>query len=121
MSGKVHFHRSTSDRIWLPIHGSGVLQPHPVCRSCGAVKNISGDRARGLGYYVNVLAEMKRHLEQKGGKLSKAQIRLIVRELERIEDFADTYTMLGSVQKSIFVRVVAKYTRLSRSFVESFL
>lgn len=120
MIGKAHVHKSSNDRAWLPAL-NGLLQPHPFCRSCGAVKNISSDRAKGLGYYINVLAEIKRHLEARGGKLSKAQIRLIIKELEETKDFADTYIMLGSVQRSIFVNAVRKYTELSRSYVESFL
>ena len=120
MSDKTHIHRSSHDRVWLPTL-NGILQPHPLCKRCGAVKNISSDKARGLGYYINALVEIKRHLEYKGGKLSQAQIRLIVKELEGNPDFADTYVMLGSVQKNMFVDVVRKYTGLSRGFVESFL
>jgi hypothetical protein len=120
MGDKIHIHRSSHDRVWLPTL-NGLLEPHPFCRSCGAVKNISSDKAHGLGYFINVLAEIKRHLDYKGGKLSQAQIRLIIKELESREDFADTYVMLGSVQRNIFINVVQKYTGLSRSFVESFL
>ncbi len=116
----MHVHVSSRDRAWLPAT-NGLLAPHPVCRECGAVKNISGDRARGMGYYANVLSEIKKHLESRGGKLSQAQIRLIMRELESSEYFNDTYTLLGSVQRSMFTRVVQKYTGLSRSFIEAFL
>ena len=120
MSNKIHIHRSSHDRVWLPT-SNGLLEPHPFCRNCGAVKNISSDKARGLGYYINALAEIKRYLEYKGRKFSQAQIRLIIKELESKEDFADTYMMLGSVQRNIFINVVKKYTGLSRSFVKSFL
>ena len=115
-----HIHRSAWEKLWLPID-NGIQMPHPVCRECGITKNISGDRAKGLGYFVNALAEIKRHLERKGGKLTEVQRRLIIKELERMEDFADTYATRGSVQKNIFISCVRKYTSLSRSFIESFL
>lgn len=115
-----HIHRSTYQRTWLPSL-NGLLQPHPFCEECGYVKNISADRARRMGYFVNALAEIKRHLEKKGSRLTQVQIRLIIKELEGIEGFADTYVTLGSVQKNIFINAVRKYTGLSRSFVESFL
>ncbi len=116
----MHMHVSSHERAWLPAP-NGLLEPHPVCRTCGAVKNISSDRAKDVGYYANVLSEIRRYLESKGGKLSQAQIRLIMRELESNEHFTDTYTILGSVQRSMFVRVVQRYTGLSRSLIESFL
>jgi|Deesub1362B_J571_1020462.scaffolds.fasta_scaffold00502_5 hypothetical protein len=115
-----HIHKSSYERVWLPSL-NGLLQPHSLCESCGSVKNISSDRAKSLGYYTNTLAEIKSHLERKGGKLTQVQIRLIIKELEGIEDFADTYIMRGSVQKSIFINTVRKYTGFSRSLIESFL
>lgn len=116
-----HTHRSTHKKHWLPLRNEDILQPHPVCGDCGTVKNISFDRARGLGYYVNVLGEIRGHLEGRGLKLSIAQIRLIVKELEGMEIFSDTYATLGSVQRDLFIRTVRKYTSLSPSFVQSFL
>ncbi len=73
-----------------------------------------------MGYYVNVLSEIKRYLEKKGGKLSDAQARLVYKALNQ-EEFGDAYWIRGSAQKSIFVAAVVKYANLSPAFVESFL
>ena len=56
------------------------LKPHPYCIHCGVVKNISPDRAKPLGYYVNELAKMP---------ITKLQMRLIIKELEAL-GFDDT-------------------------------
>lgn len=95
-------HQSSSDKEWLPSL-EGFLRPHPCCRNCGVVKNISYDKAEKTGYYVNVLSEIRRYLEKRGFKLSKAQLRIILKELESREGFSDTYWIRGSVQKSIFI------------------
>ncbi|GBE54593.1 MAG TPA: hypothetical protein ENH28_05740 [Euryarchaeota archaeon] len=115
-----HIHKSTYERVWLPSL-NGLLQPHAFCEYCGSVKNISSDRAKGIGHYINVLAEIKRYMERRSWKLSQAQNRLIIKELEGMEDFADIYIMRGSAQKNIFIGAVKKYTGLSRSLIESFL
>jgi hypothetical protein len=85
------------------------------------VKNVSGDKAKDIGFYINALAEMKRYLERNGGKLADAQIRLIYKELNSVEGFGDAYYMLGSTQRNIFINAVRKYTNLSPSFIEGFL
>lgn len=113
-------HQSSSDKEWLPSL-DGILRPHPCCANCGVVKNISYDKAKEMGYYVNVLSEIKRYLGKRGFKLSKAQLRLILKELENTERFNDSYWVRGSVQKSIFISAVRKYSSLSPSFIESFL
>lgn len=113
-------HRSSSDKEWLPSL-NGILRPHPCCANCGVVKNISHDKAKEMGYYVNVLSKIRQYLWKRGFKLSKAQLRLILKELEGAEGFSDSYWVRSSVQKSIFIRAVGKYSSLSPSFVESFL
>jgi hypothetical protein len=115
-----HQHRSAFERPWLPSLDSGLLRPHPYCADCGAVKNVSSDKARGIGYYLNALAEMKRYLEKRGSRLSSAQVRLISMEMEG-RGYADAYSTPGSSQRSAFVEIVRKYTSLSPSFIEGFL
>jgi hypothetical protein len=116
-----HAHSSSWEKPWLPSLGNGILRPHPYCSTCGVVKNISHDRAKGLGHYTNVLSEMKRCIEKEGGRISSAQIRLICRELEAKDGFGDAYWMQGNTQRSIFTKIVRKYTNLSHSFIEGFL
>ena len=71
------------EKVWLPyefVGRSKGLKPHPYCIHCGVVKNISPDRAKPLGYYVNELAKMP---------ITKLQMRLIIKELEAL-GFDDT-------------------------------
>jgi len=92
------------EKVWLPYEFEGRsrgLKPHPYCIHCGVVKNISPDRAKPLGYYVNELAKMP---------ITKVQMRLIIKELEAL-GFDDTYSMTGSAQEEIFRRVILKYCK----------
>ena len=112
-------HTSSNDRVWLPTE-RGVLKKHPYCISCGVVKNISSDRGKRLGYFANVLANLKKYLEGRGYKVSQAQIRLILKDLEKM-DVDDVYSFSFSKQKNIFVKVVTKHIRVRRELVESLL
>lgn len=91
-----------TENIWLPYKYEGRsrgLKPHPYCIHCGMVKNISSDRAKPMGYYTNMLARMS---------ITKVQLRLIVKELERI-CFDDPYSLTRSDQEKVFNQVVQKY------------
>nr|CBH37228.1 hypothetical protein BSM_07050 [uncultured archaeon] len=91
-----------TENIWLPYKYEGRsrgLKPHPYCIHCGVVKNISTDRAKPMGYYTNMLARMS---------ITKVQLRLIVKKLERI-GFDDTYSLTRSDQEKVFNQVVQKY------------
>jgi hypothetical protein len=96
----------TVESVWLPYEfeerGRG-LKPHLYCIHCGVVKNISSDRAKPMGYYTNMLAKLP---------ITKVQVRLITKELERV-DFDDLYCMTRSNQEKIFSRVVRNYCGVS--------
>jgi hypothetical protein len=70
---------------------------------CGAVKNLSSERPRNIGYYMNVIAEMGRRI-----KISKVQVRLIVQEMERLE-FDDKYALDRQQQEKLFIEIIKKY------------
>jgi len=112
-------HVSTHSRVWLPIT-AGILKLHPHCKFCGIVKNVSSDKGKKIGYFVNVLAEMRTKLARKGYKISQSQIRLIIKELED-RGVDDTYSMSFSAQREVFVEAVRKYVKVSRELVLSFL
>lgn len=117
----MHDHESCSpqDWQWLPYdygNDRGFLKEHPYCVHCGAVKNMGPDRARGMGFFANVLASIARRR-----KLTDVQIRLIMKRLEEIEDFEDNYTLSGSSQKEWFLDAVEMYTSLPREFIEEYL
>ncbi len=102
---------------WLPIlkeRKESTLAPHPYCRSCGLVRNIGPDRAKKVGYYTEVLAELERYLRleySKRGKhkLTESQKRLMVMEMEEDALFNDIYGSMASAQKERFVEIVRKY------------
>ncbi|HIE31984.1 MAG TPA: hypothetical protein EYP67_06350 [Methanosarcinales archaeon] len=116
----VHESCGNGDKVWLPFEIEGLnkgLKPHPYCVRCGIVKNISSDRARNIGYYINVLARMGRRT----GCVTNVQMRLIVKELEGIDGFADIYSTTGNAQKNLFMDVVKKYCNLSEHLISSML
>jgi len=112
-------HRSSNDKVWLPTE-IGVFKKHPYCVSCGVVKNISSDRGKSLGYFANVLANLKRYLESRGYKVSQAQIRLILKELKKLEA-DDIYSISFSKQKELFVDIAMKYIKVRRELIDGFL
>jgi hypothetical protein len=72
-------------KVWLPRLDNSITVPHPLCGRCGSVKNVTGDKGRGLGYYINTLYEIKRYLKKRRGKLTEAQIRLITKSIRMVE------------------------------------
>jgi hypothetical protein len=111
-----------SEKIWLPRLDNNILVPHPICSRCGFVKNVTSDKGRRLGYYINVLYGIKEGIEKKKiGKLTEIQIRLISKELEKKDAFQDPYSIKGSAQDRLFVEAVKKYSCLAHSLVESFI
>ena len=114
-------HRSCGaiEKVWLPVEFRDRvigLKPHPYCLDCGVIKNISPDRPRRIGYYINVISSISRIY-----RVSQAQIRLIVNELQAIEDFEDNYCMSAAAQEKIFIAIVKKYCNLSEAIIRSFL
>jgi len=102
----------------MPIRNK-LLAPHPYCRRCGAVKNLSQGKAYGIGRYANLLARMKYNKKEK--LLSDIQVRLILGELKALEGFEDSYVMDREKQEEHFIRAVEKYSSLSKSYIAGFL
>ena len=105
--------------VWLPYdYGTdrGFLKEHPYCIKCGAVKNMSPNRSRGIGFYANILGSIARRR-----KLTDVQIRLIMKKLEEIEGFEDRYSLSGDVQSEWFLDAVEMYTSLPREFIAEYL
>jgi hypothetical protein len=105
MSHCKHKSCGVAEKLWLPYEFEGRfvgLKPHPYCIHCGIVKNISLDRAKSVGYYVNRLARMC---------ITKAQMRIIIKELENM-NFDDAYSMTKSAQDKVFISVVQKYCKV---------
>ncbi|MCE8429861.1 MAG: hypothetical protein J5U19_15920 [Candidatus Methanoperedens sp.] len=97
--------------VWLPYefryHQKG-LKAHPHCIACGIIKNVSSDRARPLGYYMNILSHLR---------ITKVQTRLIAKEMEDLGDFDDGFSISSFLQEQIFIRIVKKYSSLSEKTI----
>ena len=104
----------SAEKVWLPYELDGRsrgLKPHSYCIHCGAVRNISADRAKPMGYYMNILARLG---------ITKVQIRLIAKELERV-DFDDAYSMTRSEQKEVFISEVKKHSKVRENRIRASL
>ncbi len=116
-----HVECGNIDKVWLQhMVGGNIkgLKPHPFCIRCGMVKNIGSDKARSIGYYMNVLASMGKQLRTPGANV---RMRLIAKELEQLDDFDDAYSMNRYNQERIFTDLVKKYFQIPDGVVQLFL
>jgi len=111
----------TAEKVWLPYELEGRsrgLKPHSYCILCGVVKVIqSKKKAKQMGYYRNILARLE---------ITKVQIRLIAKELERMNfdsdfDFGNVYPITRSEQEKLFIRAVKKYSKVPEDTIRAFL
>lgn len=105
MSGCEHKLSGSREKIWLPYYFEGRvrgLKPHPYCTECGLVKNLSSDKPRSIGYFMNLIADLgERH------KIAKIQMRLIVLEMERLA-LDDKFGMDRQQQEDLFVDIATR-------------
>ena len=109
----------SKEKVWLPYKDREVehgLKVHSYCIHCGAVKNISGDTPKRIGYYINILSGIRK----KYG-ISEAQIRLVINELNRTDGFEDSYWTTGFAQEKIFLGLMKKYCSLPENTILSLL
>ncbi|MCD6456234.1 MAG: hypothetical protein J7K81_05535 [Methanophagales archaeon] len=106
----------TAEKVWLPYELEGRsrgLKPHSYCILCGVVKDMSSKKkAKRMGYYTNILARLG---------ITKVQIRLIAKELERIQDFDGVNSMTRRQQEKLFIRAVKKYSKVREDTIRAFL
>jgi hypothetical protein len=106
MAGCEHRNCGSTEKIWLPYFFEGRergLKPHPYCADCGLVKNLSSQRPRDLGYYMNIVGELGKRF-----KITQIQTRLIALEMERL-DLNDIYGLDRRQQEKLFVNIVTRY------------
>ncbi|HJH25718.1 MAG TPA: hypothetical protein C5S37_02855 [Methanophagales archaeon] len=70
-------------------------------------------KAKRMGYYTNILARLG---------ITKVQIRLIAKELERIQDFdfGNVYSMTRSEQEEVFINTVKNYSKVREDTIRAF-
>ena len=129
MVGCHHENCGKEKRIWLPkiikqsndardigSSGRSDIALHHWCVLCGCIKNISDDKSKKLGYWINILSRI-----QKDNFLTNVQKRLIVKELESIDNFEDSYGTTCSAQKELFTKIVIKYIKVHHSIIDSYI
>ena len=110
MSGCEHKISGSREKIWLPYYFEGRergLKPHPYCIECGLIKNLSSDRPRSIGYFMNLIAELGEH-----HKIVKIQTRLIALEMERLTR-DDRFGMDRQQQEDLFVEITTRNSECS--------
>lgn len=116
-----HLDCGCNEKVWLPHilrEDPCGMKSHPYCVHCGSIKNIGSDRAKGKGYFMNVLSNIDKHLRIPG---SSVMMRLVAKELEGIEDFEDIYSMSKYAQERVFINIIRKYYQIPERTIEQFL
>lgn len=118
MSGCVHRISGSKEKVWLPYYYEGRdrgLKPHPYCVECGIIKNLSSERPRGIGFFMNVIAELgKRH------KIAQVQIRLIALEMEK-QSLDDKFGMDRLQQEKLFIEIITRILNVPERAVTELL
>jgi hypothetical protein len=105
------------EMVWLPPSSAEVEQRPLVrksfCLRCGLVRNVGSDRARPIGYWVQVVIRVRAALEREHrrsphaiAKLPSAQVRLILRDILQTPGFDDPYAMTKSAQVDLVLRAI---------------
>ena len=113
-----HTECGREDRVWLPSLDIryGDMEKHPWCKICGVVKNISDDRPKKIGYWMNKLSFISNKLS-----LKQCQKRLIAKEIESCECFQDMFGTFGSDQKKMFIKIISKSANIRSIDIKSTL
>jgi hypothetical protein len=105
MSGCEHKLSGSREKVWLPYYFDGRergLKPHPYCTECGLIKNLSTEKPRSTGYFMNLVAELAtRH------KIAKIQMRLIAMEMDRMQ-LDDKFGMDKTQQEDLFIEIATR-------------
>lgn len=103
----------SKEKVWLPHvfrEKEYCLKLHPFCVHCGAVKNISSDMPKKIGYYINIISGLRKNF-----RISDAQVRLIINELNSREDFEDPYWTTAYAQEKMFLASLKKYCNITEN------
>lgn len=105
MSGCEHKISGSKEKVWLPYYYEGRdrgLKPHPYCMECGLIKNLSSERPRRVGFFMNVIAELGKRY-----KIAQVQIRLIALEMDK-QSLDDKFGMDRLQQEKLFIEITTR-------------
>ena len=118
MSGCEHQISGSKEKIWLPYYYEGRdrgLKPHPFCTECGLIKNLSSDRPREIGYFMNVIAKLGEHY-----KIARVQTRLIAQEMEK-QSMDDRFGIDRQQQETLFIEITTRILNVPARAVSELL
>lgn len=116
-----HIECASIEKVWLPHilrEQPKGLKRHPYCIRCGMIKNIGPDKAKNKGYFINVISQIEKHLNIPG---STVRTRLVVKELDKIEDFCDSFSMSKYNQEKAFISIIKKYYQIPDRTIQEFI
>lgn len=118
MSGCEHQISGSKEKIWLPHYherrGRG-LKPHPHCKECDLIKNLSSNRPHGIGYFMNVIAELGEHY-----RIAQVQKRLIAQEMEK-QSIDDSFGIDRQQQEKLFIKITTRILNVPARAVSELL
>jgi hypothetical protein len=118
MSRCEHQKSGSREKIWLPYYYKDRdrgLKPHPFCTECGLINNLSQDRPRSIGFFMNAIAELGKNY-----KIAQVQTRLIALEMEK-QALDDTFGMDRQQQEMLFVEIAVRILNVPRRAVRELL
>ncbi|OPY51074.1 MAG: hypothetical protein A4E49_02358 [Methanosaeta sp. PtaU1.Bin112] len=118
MSGCEHKMSGSREKVWLPYYFEGRergLKPHPYCVECGLIKNLSSEKPRSIGYFMNIIADLGNHY-----KVAKVQTRLIALEMEK-QAMDDKFGMDRMQQEDLFVEIVTRILNIPARVVSEYM
>ena len=119
MATDEHVECKDDEMVWLPLFAKdhSPASRHKFCKQTGVIRNQGPEVARRTGFYMNVLGELQHFLDQEArrmgpiSRLTQSQIRLIAKDLEKLEGFEDRYWRTESSQVRDFIDVVRHYRK----------
>lgn len=118
--GCIHKPVSHQDAVWLPPDDKSdshiPAQRRIFCLGCGKVKYQGSDRAKKLGFFMNLISKINDQVakEQRRGvkhikPITEVQKRLMTREMESNEMFMDTWMSTRKHQMVLFRRILRRH------------
>lgn len=112
-----HISCGNKEKVWLPYFYQGRecgLKPHPYCTECGLIKNLSSEKPRSIGFYINIVTSLGSEF-----KVAKAQIRLIALDIKNSK-LDDGYGIERHQQEVLFIKIVQKYANIPEWVLRKF-
>jgi hypothetical protein len=118
--GCIHKPVSHQDAVWLPPDDKSdshiPAQRRIFCLGCGMVKYQGSDRAKKLGFFMNLMSKVNEQVDKERRRgikdvrpITEVQKRLMIREMESNEVFMDTWMSTRKLQLVVFRRMLKRH------------